>query len=383
MLFAIHGPADPRTAVYLNVRRKADYLKQAGHTVEILTADELRHRKWARIDPLLLPIRLTRCGLSAYDVVVFHSYMGWAFHAGRRWLDSSRHVTTITAFHGLEPIYQQALSTELERAGQAMSIRFRLLHHVILPWLLRASCRASDAVFCLNQAEVEYLTRHQWAEPGQIHLLANGVEADLFVESSRGRPARRLLFVGQWLPAKGIRYLVRAFSALVEGRDVELRCVGTGAQADVVLAAFPERVRSRVTVRPHVDRRQLKDELIGADVFVFPSLSEGFSGALLEAMAAGLAIVATPAGAAADLLQRDENAVVVPRADAVALATGVERVLDQPSLRERLGRTAQQHARAYEWTLINSRFAACLVDAVNRRAETAERCALVGTNAIR
>jgi glycosyltransferase involved in cell wall biosynthesis len=368
--------------VYLNVNRTANYLRQEGHFVEILTADALRHKRWARLDPLLLPVRLMRRGLSTYDVVVFHSYMGWAFHAGRRWLDPGRHVTTITAFRGLEPLYFQALSEELGRAGQVMSARFRLLHQVILPRLLRASCRASDAVFCLNRAEVDYLTRHQWAESGRIHLVSNAVDAEFFVERQERTPARRLLFVGQWLPAKGIRYLVRAFSVL-EARDVELCCVGTGAGADVVLAAFPERVRSRVTVRPHADRRQVREELRRADVFVFPSLSEGFSAALLEAMAAGLAIVATPAGAAADLLEHNTNAVVVPCADALALAVGVERVLDQPSLRERLGRTAQQHARAYESPRATSRLAACLVGAVGRHTETAGRCALAETHANR
>jgi glycosyltransferase involved in cell wall biosynthesis len=382
ILFAIHGPADPQTAVYLNVEQRARYLRLEGHHIDILTADALRHQKWARIDPIVLPLKLLRRGLSAYDVVIFHSYMGWAFHAARRWCDPDGHVTSITAFHGLEPIYYRALSEELERAGKSLSLRFRLLHNVVLPRLLRASCRASSAVFCLNRAEIEYVTKHRWAERQHVHLVANGVDADFFVEPQQRSPARRLLFIGQWLPAKGIRYLVRAFSELAERRDVALSCVGTGLQSDIVRNAFPEHVRSRVTVMPRAERTQIREELSRADVFVFPSLSEGFSGALLEAMAAGRAIVATPVGAAADLLEHDKNAVVVPCADAVALVAGVTRLLDHTSLRERLGRAAHQIARRYEWNYTSAQFSAGVTDAVVRRLITVGRPPLASDNAI-
>ena len=238
----------------------------------------------------------------------------------------------------------------------------------MLPRLLRASCRASDAVFCLNRAEVEYLTRHHWVDPTRICLVSNSVERDLFLAPDHRPVARRLLFVGQWLPAKGTRYLVHAFSALAARRDVELVCVGTGVTPDVVAAAFPDAVRSRVAVRPRLDRVQLAGELQRADVFVFPSLSEGFSVALLEAMAAGLAIVATPAGAAADLLEHGGNALLVPCADAAALADGVERMLDDAPLRQRLGSAAQQRAATFESARVNVEFTTRLLDVVQSHA---------------
>jgi len=94
---------------------------------------------------------------------------------------------------------------------------------------------------------------------------------------------------------------------------------------------------------------------------------------LLEAMAAGLAIIATPAGAAADLLEDDENALVVPFADTVALAAGIERMLEDVVLRQRLGAAAQQRAATFEWPRVNADFAACLLAAVQRRAASKDR----------
>jgi glycosyltransferase involved in cell wall biosynthesis len=115
-------------------------------------------------------------------------------------------------------------------------------------------------------------------------------------------------------------------------------------------------VRGRVRVRPRVDRGALHEELAHADLFVFPSLSEGFSNALLEAMAAGLPIVATPVGAAVDLLRDGLNAAVVPAADAPALTARIASLLPHADERAALGRAAQATAREYEVRRVNEHF---------------------------
>ena len=101
---------------------------------------------------------------------------------------------------------------------------------------------------------------------------------------------------------------------------------------------------------------------------MFPSLSEGFSGALLEAMAAALPVIATNAGAAADLLTDGRNALVVPAADADALAAAATRLMSDPTLRRRLGAAAQTTAQRYEWTRVNQMFAAEILQAVGEVA---------------
>jgi glycosyltransferase involved in cell wall biosynthesis len=346
ILVCTHVPANDRTAVYRSISDRVQELRRKGHTVDIVTAGDLMTTRMPRLDPLLLPIAIAP-RVSRYDVVLFHSYLGWAFHLLRRWFDPAKRVKTITSFHGLEPLYQQALADEYRRQGLRLSARYRLLHQVIVPWLLRASCRRSDALFCLNTNEIAYLTQHRWADPERVYLASNGVAPECFVTRTHRPRARRLLFVGQWLPAKGTRYLVDAFVDLAKRRDVELVCAGTGTSADVVLSAFPEAARHHVRVVATMDREGLYRELIEADLFVFPSLSEGFSCALLEALAAGLPTIATPAGAALDLLKHDDNAVVVPLADAHAIVAAVDRLIDDRPLRQRLGAAARATAKRY------------------------------------
>ena len=375
ILLATHAPADPRTAVYRSVSERASHLRKGGHHVDMLTRDDLARSSWARLDPLLLPLLLVARDLSSYDVVVFHSYLGWGFHLLRRWLSSPGRVTTITWFHGLEPLYQHAISEEHRREGRRLSWRYRLLHELLMPRLLRRSCRASDAVFCFNGVEAQYLATHRWAEPARIYRVSNGVEAGCFLPRRHHDVAGRLLFVGQWLPAKGTRYLVEAFTSLSALGDVELACVGTGIHADAVRAAFPAAVRSHVSVFPRVDRQELYEQLRDADVFLFPSLSEGFSCALLEAMAASLPVVTTPVGAAVDLLEDGRNGVLAPCADATALVAAVTRLIGDVRTRTELGEAARRTASRFTTDASCAEFADYVHSAVRRNGVVDRRAA--------
>jgi glycosyltransferase involved in cell wall biosynthesis len=365
-LFVIHTPRDERTAVFLSTSRTAEHLRRAGHSVEILTPSDLPI-DLPRLRPLVYPFLVFLRAPWRYDVVVFHSHAGWAFHAlGRLWprrrgCDGLLR-RTVTMFHGLEPLYHAAVRAELARRGQHLSRRFRLLNTVIVPRLLRLSCRRSDRVLCLNRTEAEYLLRNGWCESEALAVVANGVEADFFVEPSHVGRGRTLLFLGQWLPAKGTHYLAEAFRVVVEARpDTTLVCLGTGAAADSVLADFDNGVRSRVRVVPQATRTDVLTELLRADAVLFPTLSEGFSGALIEAMATGRAIAATRAGAASELLQDDVNAVLVPYADATALAGAALRLLDDGGIRQKLGKAAAATARSYTWDRVSERYVAELV----------------------
>jgi glycosyltransferase involved in cell wall biosynthesis len=356
ILFAIHGPRDARTAVYLTTARRAEFLIRQGHAVDILTPSDLPFGGWSRLQPVVLPPAFAIRDLSGYDIVVLHSHLAWA-HA--LWRGRGQRPATVVAFHGLEPLYYDALAAELARTGERLSPRFELLHRRIVPRLLKAGCRRADRVFCLNSAERSYLVDNRWAEPRRVAVLPNGVERSVFVRNREyPRQARRLVFMGQWLRAKGTRYLTEAFAAIAAGHpEVELTCLGTGADTATVLADFSEAARPRVRVLSSLGREDVAHELARADLFLFPSLSEGFSGALIEAMASALPIVTTPVGAAPDLLQDGQNAMVVSTADAQALAAAAFAILDDPERRQRLGMAAQAVASRFEWDLVNQPFA--------------------------
>jgi glycosyltransferase involved in cell wall biosynthesis len=86
--------------------------------------------------------------------------------------------------------------------------------------------------------------------------------------------------------------------------------------------------------------------LRATDIFLLPSVSEGLPVALLEAMAYGLAIIATRTGGIPEVLTDDIDALLVPPADARALAEAALSLTDNPERRARLGLAAQRRAAA-------------------------------------
>jgi glycosyltransferase involved in cell wall biosynthesis len=94
--------------------------------------------------------------------------------------------------------------------------------------------------------------------------------------------------------------------------------------------------------------------LSAADLFVHPSCcAEGLPSAILEAAAAGVAIVATPQGGTVEVVASPEHGLLVPRGDPAALAAAMGRLVDDPALRSRLGARARQRvAERFSWDRI-------------------------------
>jgi glycosyltransferase involved in cell wall biosynthesis len=90
-------------------------------------------------------------------------------------------------------------------------------------------------------------------------------------------------------------------------------------------------------------RVDIPEILAATDVFVLPSLSEGFPKSLLEAMAAGKAVVVTAVGGVKELIEHDATGLLVPQRDSAALADAVCRLLGSRHQLEEMGKRAQAH----------------------------------------
>ncbi|MGH3481303.1 MAG: CCA tRNA nucleotidyltransferase, partial [Nocardioidaceae bacterium] len=191
-----------------------------------------------------------------------------------------------------------------------------------------------------------------WVPSCRVEILSHGVPPEFFAPARATRPVRTMLFVGQWLPMKGITYLRDAAVTLLrEDLSLRLVCAGTLAAEESVLSDFPPELHARVVVMPRVEQRALAGLYREADAFVFPSLYEGFSRAIVEAMAARLAIVSAER-------VRDELVKLVcsprPRAGLSLLVdTGLaDQVLPElPTLRLEVDEH-HRHKDVYEHTLI-------------------------------
>jgi len=148
----------------------------------------------------------------------------------------------------------------------------------------------------------------------------------------------RLLYVGYLKHMKGLDYLIEAVNLVRrEGIDAELHLVGSGPEEDALRRqAANLALDDRVHFHGYVPMgRKLNRHYDEADVFVFPSLSEGSPRVVLEGLAHGLPMISTEVGSVPDLVVDGHSGLVVPLRDAGALAGAMVRYVNDDGLRRR------------------------------------------------
>jgi glycosyltransferase involved in cell wall biosynthesis len=159
-------------------------------------------------------------------------------------------------------------------------------------------------------------------------------------------------YVGSLVKAKGIDVLLRAFSLLqnrVASMNLYLLMVGNGDHKKEIENMVKE-MRLQSVIVPGF-REDLPKVLAAMDVFVLPSLSEGCPFSLLEAMAAGKAIIASNIPSIREIVEEEKEALLVNPQDANMLEKAILRLNDNRELIENLGRNAQKKVRRYDMDL--------------------------------
>jgi len=235
--------------------------------------------------------------------------------------------------------------------------RYRTIHSVIAP-LIRKVLRESERVIAKSQGEIDLLR----ATDRNLDCLVipNGVDLEKF------RPAQpvpddgplKLLCVGRLIERKGQHYLIQAVKRLIDDRiDVTLDLIGTGDarssnEAQVASLGLADRVR----FFGYVPREEIARHYAAAHVFVLPSYNEGMSVALLEAMAAGLAVVVTPTGGTRELIQPEVNGLVCDWADIDRLTVHLRRLAGDRTLTRRMAEASRARASQFSWELAAQRY---------------------------
>jgi glycosyltransferase involved in cell wall biosynthesis len=224
---------------------------------------------------------------------------------------------------------------------------------------------AADRVISVCHADV--VPRRWWATPAR-HI-GNAVDTDRFAPGDRSQARQALGLpvdavvvgaVARFVPQKGLSELIAAWP---QPRDATLCLVGQGPLEAKLKAAA---ARHGASVRFFGWQTDVAALLRAFDVFVLPSLWEGEPLALLEAMATGLACIATDTPAAAALL--DGAGVVVPNGDAPALGQAIASLTGSADQRLALGRAARARALERTWPRVAEQTLAVYREALTRAA---------------
>jgi len=356
-----HAPG----GVQVHIRQLGSVLRDRGHEVLVLApGDAPATEAWVRI--VGRPVRVAYRGTVA---PISFSPSAWAKVRGR-----------VRAFapdvvHVHEPLTPSvsmlttlAADAPVVATFHAYLDRSRLMEFAG-PLLRRIHRRISISV-AVSDAAAAFLRR---VVRGPIEVVPNGVDVERFSHPGpcpEGLPAGRvILWVSRLDPQKGFPVMVRAFHRVaLDTEDVWLVVVGEGRDRGAI-DLLPESLRTRVLMRGVIPNEELHPYHGAADVFAAAATGqESFGYILVEALAAGVPVVATDIPGYREVVRDGVEGLLVPPDDPAALAGALGRVLDEPDLARALATAGRERARAFSWDEVAPR-----LEAVYRRAVSAAR----------
>jgi D-inositol-3-phosphate glycosyltransferase len=295
-----------------------------------------------------------------YDVIHSHYWLsGWA----ARELRAAWGAPIVQMFHTLGHVKNQIAAPSEREPERRIEWETRIVGF-------------ADRLVAATPAEEEQLEKLYGADPAKITIIPPGVDLQMFhphpPEDAKAhlgvRPCdRMLLFVGRIEPLKGIDTLLRAMGLLAHECPTWANqiCVAViGGDPNTTENEEMERLKAiraelgitdLVTFLGARDQNKLHHYYSAAEAVIMPSHYESFGMVALEAMACGTPVIASEVGGLAYLVQDGETGFHVPDGDPAALASTIARLVEDPDLRNQLGRRAHRYAQNYSWDCIVDR----------------------------
>ncbi|MBV9499266.1 MAG: glycosyltransferase family 4 protein [Acidobacteriaceae bacterium] len=224
----------------------------------------------------------------------------------------------------------------------------------------RIACACAHRVICVSPSLRERAIRLKLVCPKKAMVLgpgsSNGIDVGRFAPTplrlARASQIRQDLnlggqrvvgYIGRFTRDKGVSELVAAFDMLRQRfQDASLLLIGTYEEGDAIDSAVRARIDagSGILVLPF--KAEISPYYLVMDVFVLPTHREGFPNTVLEAQVAERPVVTTRATGAVDSVVDGETGLLVPVGDAVALAKAIGKLLDDPAMRQRMGKAGRE-----------------------------------------
>lgn len=248
------------------------------------------------------------------------------------------------------------------------SDRFTFIYNLLRP-LTRVIWKNAAQVVSNSQGLKELALK---TRPEQmIGIIYNGIDIAEFVPDSGQRPAGKFIITSgasRLTKRKGHRFLVSAVKELsVKYPQVEYKVLGEGNELEALQDLVREmRLDGHVSFVGRVPHDEVVRYYQEASLFVLPSLNEGMSNAMLEALAAGLPIVSTRTGGAEELVQEGENGYFIGYRDSRDIAEKVQKFLDDPALVSRMGESSRRQAERMSWRNVAEKYSETYKDCIRQ-----------------
>ena len=331
----------------------AKYLTKRGHEVHVITSRDKGLSKESKEEGFHIHrvkcLRIKYLGIPSFWLTVQPCL--------KRINPDIIHVqTTMLGIAGL-------MSKVFLRKPYVISARGGDVYH---PW---AFVKFSSGLVFRRSSAVIALTEHMKHEMQKIDnrvilVIPNGVSLKSFenmkaTEILRGKlgldkTAEIILFVGRLYPVKGLKYLIEAMKIIShEDSRANLVLVGGGDERRYLQKIVREfGLTECVFFIGQIPNSKIPECTLAADIFVLPSISEGFPNVILEAMAAGLPIVTTNVRGLPEIVKDGENGFVVEPQNSAQLAEKISLILSDKELRRKISANNKRRARQYSWETV-------------------------------
>jgi glycosyltransferase involved in cell wall biosynthesis len=209
----------------------------------------------------------------------------------------------------------------------------------------------------LNEASLKFTSNMIATDHYPPVVMPNFIEDDVFAYRVVGRrdahERLRVLFVGWVTAMKGCREILEVARQLP---GVDFALIGP-IMADMQMHL--QRRPANVTLYGTLDHPDVLREMCASDIFLFPSFTEGFPIAVLEAMSVGLPVVATRVGAIPEMIEDSKGGLLFEHADIASLIRAIRTLIDDASLRVAMGQFNREKSRAhYSYSVVTSHLTA-------------------------
>jgi glycosyltransferase involved in cell wall biosynthesis len=320
----------------------AEGLRRLGHQASVFCAEDLARTGVRSIDARVPGTRslarlLGRCRREAPDVVNVHTTSAPAWIAAER-LGLLGKTEVVVMSYGAD-----------ERTAQPVANARGLLRRLRLAVPARTMLPRADGVWCVNSEDRAFIMTRYRLPADRVALIPHAA-ADVFysgADTGRRQPDQ-VLFVGSWIPRKGIDVLAKAVPRLLDVRPAT-RVVLAGVMADEgkVRSAFPERVQPALRVFPLVTPEEARDLYASSALMLVPSEVEGLPIVLLEGMAAGCPSLSAANSGMLDVIREGENGWLLASRDPEAWVARTAELLSDAAGLKRAGEGARRTAERF------------------------------------
>lgn len=317
------------------------------------------HRGLGRIGKELAAVALVRHvrpRLDDYDVLEVTGPLGWVVFPMLRALRRDRLPVLVARSYGLEHNDHRIRLEESREGRLRLSVAYRIGGGFLTLREVEVAIAASHLFAASRPAAAEWAVNRRLKDVSSCVVAGFGVENEYLAAECRP-DGQRVAWIGTPIERKGWRYFVEGFSAAA-GEDPALNAdlFGTRGRPGDIVRFFPVALRDRIHVHPILDRSDLIRLLCRCSTLVSTSLSEGYHLAVLQAMAAGVPVIATREGFLADISPSEPPLFreIVKRSSS-SVQAALQELSDpatSPSRTDRAAR-AKAHAAGRSWEKVS------------------------------